>query len=201
MKQSFFALSTSWRRASLLVAAAATALVSSLAMIPTSASAAGLDGTWSCTIPSKHVWSAIRSDSSCPDGLSKLLALPAEGKWVCKLPTPWTYDTLERETTHGPCQLGASRGTSYHLITPRAGRIACELPKNNIWTYNGVSTNTNTTACRLGGGATGIVLVTPATNVWGCVVPTGFTYTQSQLNTGGNPNPCLGMFIYLLKKL
>ena len=196
-------LHTKWRQLALLVALAVTSLAAGLAVAPTTAHAVAVEGSWSCTVPSGWVWSAVRSDASCSGKISHRLTRPAEGNWVCRIPIAWSYDDLSSDPLYGPCQLGFSRGKAVHSVIPRAGRTVCELPKNNKWAYYGTSSDPSRTACRLGGanGVTGITLITPATNVWACNVPAGFTYTQTQLFKGPGRNPCLGSLSYLLKKI
>ncbi|MFJ8435943.1 hypothetical protein ACIQ9P_32045 [Kitasatospora sp. NPDC094019] len=182
-------------RALVLTVLAALAALGPWTTGPASANTTGLDGTWSCTVPAGYVHDAIASGCG-GSGVTFRLLTPATGRWSCAVPDAWTYDALDSSLggkPYGPCQLGASKGSATRLLAPVDGAWVCAPPKAGVWTYDRISTTPVLSGCSAYGG--NYHLRTPATGLWACTIPAGFTSSSTTASTD-----CRG-YSHLLRRL
>ncbi|WP_344441190.1 hypothetical protein [Kitasatospora nipponensis] len=166
-------------RTTLALAAAAAVLLANFAVAPAdSAHAAGLDGSWACSVPAGYTYDQVQQTRQCSGGSSWTstvfhLRTPAEGVMSCTPVDGFVYDYVSLGSA---CAQIGPQAASYRLRTPVDGLTACSVKPG--WTYDLV---TYTTACSTTSGVTATTYRNrvPVNGLWACWAPTGWTYTAT----------------------
>ncbi|WP_433687479.1 hypothetical protein ACQP0I_30795 [Micromonospora carbonacea] len=62
----------------------------------------GLDGTWSCYVPSGYTWDQVEPTGTCGSlSYRYRLRTPVSGLWACAIPFGWTYDSVRSTSVCG----------------------------------------------------------------------------------------------------
>ncbi|WP_405015823.1 hypothetical protein OHV05_00985 [Kitasatospora sp. NBC_00070] len=166
-------------RTTFALAAVTALLLAGFTVAPAgSAHAAGLDGTWACSVPAGYTYDQVQQTRQCSGGAGWTstvfrLRTPAEGVLSCTPVDGFVYDNV---TLGSACAQTGPQAPGYRLRTPVDGLTACGVKPG--WTYDLI---TYTTACSTTSGvpATTYRNRVPVNGLWACWAPAGWTYTAT----------------------